>query len=108
MTTEQLTIDSFSAQIKDQSVDEIIEDVTASEEWKAEARQTVLSLCKDRAQWDLDDLAELVPFTKEKRALGQILRFCVKAGWCRISHYTKSKRKSRHYGVISVYDSCYH
>lgn len=77
----------------------------AGDEWSTQAATIVRNLCTTRSEFNLDDVAERVPPTEEKRALGQVMRNAVKQGLCTIVRYEKSKRKSRHYGTIAVYQS---
>lgn len=94
-----------------ETVTEQIERVysNASDEWKAAATPILRTLCENRQLWDLDDLADALKpidhLPHEPRAVGQLMVKARKAGWCRIIRYEKSKRKSRHYGIIAVDES---
>lgn len=84
----------------------------ASDEWKKQATEILHTLCQNRAEFCLDDVADALKpidhLPHEPRATGQLMRTARKQGWCRLIRYENSKRKSRHYGIISVDESLIH
>lgn len=109
------TLQTFSASasriVDPESVSESIERVfdNASEQWKIQAEQIVYRLCQTRHSFDLDDVAEALKpidhLPHEPRSVGQLMRNVVRNEWCERSGVRNSKRKSRHYGYIAIYES---
>lgn len=105
---------SASRTVDHEPVSESIERVftNASEEWKKQAAPLLHGLCKTRKEFDLDDLDDALACIRhlesDARDRGQLVKNAVKDGWCRRSGVRNSKRKSRHYGYIAVYESLIH
>ena len=105
---------SVSRTVDHEPVSETIEMVynNASDEWKTQATEILHALCKTRHSFDLDDVADALKpidhLPHKPRAVGQLMLKARKNEWCRQSHITNSRRKSRHYGYIAVYTSLVH
>ena len=99
------------AQGEQLSIEEVIQSVfdNAPLQWKGQAIQRVHQLCLKCPTFDLDGvetcLEGIEPPPKDKRCTGQLMKIAKSNGWCKQIGVTNSKRKSRHYGFISQYQS---
>src|SRR3990167_9834179 len=82
----------------------------ANAEWSQAAYEIVKNLCQNRSEFTADDVLEALELgeysTKDKRALGAILRQAAKAGFCvPTGQFVKSRLPIRHRRPCCVWRS---